>query len=213
MSEFFEPDWLDVRILQSPYTKILGVDEVGRGAWAGPVAVGGFIYEPGQPRVAGVKDSKLIKEPKRIELSNSLNQYRFAVKTAPVEIIDNRGITRVIEQLIEDLITELADEQTLILIDGRFVKNFGPRSQQIIKGDMQCYSIAAASILAKVYRDNLMIEYHNTHPQYGFARHKGYGTAAHSAAIKTFGLTQLHRRSFVKNIMSDIIPHTVTTSS
>jgi ribonuclease HII len=178
------------------YSRIVGIDEVGRGCWAGPVAVGAYIFTAQQPRLRGVMDSKVLVLPKREKVYQRLSQHEYRVSYGSVEEIDSKGISKVIESLIANFVEEFHDGQTLFLIDGQFRRNFGSHSRKIIDGDAHYYSIAAASILAKVERDNLMVELSNQFPNYGLHKHKGYGTKEHQHAIDQFGICDIHRRSW-----------------
>jgi len=178
------------------YSRIVGIDEVGRGCWAGPVAVGAYIFTAQQPRLRGINDSKVVVLPQRHKLYQRLSKHEYRVGYGSVEEIDTKGISRVIENLIARFVEEFDDSQTLFLIDGQFRRSFGANSRKIIDGDALYYSIAAASILAKVERDNLMIELSKQFPNYGLHKHKGYGTKEHQRAIDQFGVCDLHRRSW-----------------
>ena len=181
---------------------ICGTDEAGRGPLAGPVVVAAVIM-PRDSMIEGVNDSKKVSEKKREEL------YEIITKEAisyGVGIIDQKEIDRIniLNATKEGLtmsIKELSPRPDKIIVDAlKGIDTLGIPYDSIIKGDAKCYSIAAASIIAKVTRDRIMRTWDEVYPQYGFCRHKGYGTAEHIAAIKEYGICPLHRLSFVKKI-------------
>ena len=183
---------------------ICGIDEAGRGPLSGPVVVAAAIM-PRYSMIEGVKDSKKISEKKREEL------YEIITKEAisyGVGIIDQKEIDRInilnaTKEGLTMAVKELSVRPDLILVDAlTHIDTNGIPYESIIKGDAKCYSISAASIIAKVTRDRIMRQWDEIYPQYGFAKHKGYGTAEHIAAIKEYGLCPLHRLSFVKNIIN-----------
>jgi ribonuclease HII len=178
------------------YSRIVGIDEVGRGCWAGPVAVGAYIYSTNLKTVEGVHDSKRLAASKREAAYSVLKNHNYLVKLANVSEIDSIGIGKTVEQLIRSIVAELSTPDTFFLVDGRFATDFGKSVEQIIHGDFLHYSIAAASILAKVERDSLMRKLDLEYPDYGFAKHKGYGTKFHSEAISKLGICSFHRKSY-----------------
>lgn len=184
----------ELEILSSgQYRRVIGIDEVGRGCLAGPVAVGAFEFNPSDDVIEQVQDSKLLKPELRDELNLLLwNPERHRVKYGEVEYMNNRGLAAILHDLLHEIVSEYDDGQTYFLIDGRFAPKF-PHSEQIIKGDLLHYSIAAASIIAKVQRDRLMESLDPLYPQYGFAKHKGYATKAHRQAIQNLGICDVHR--------------------
>ena len=194
-------------------TSIAGIDEAGRGPLAGPVVVACVIM-PKDSMIEGVNDSKKIAEKKREKLYEQIIEEAlgFGVGIISQEQIDRinilhatkEGLTTAIKEMVKDLkeIQRDFDKPEIILVDAltKIDTDHIPY-RSIIKGDAKSYSIAAASIIAKVTRDRIMREWAEVYPMYGFEKHKGYGTAAHIAAIKEYGLCPLHRRSFVKNIV------------
>ena len=190
---------------------IAGIDEAGRGPLAGPVVVAAVIM-PKDSMIEGVNDSKKIAEKKREKLYEQIIEEAIAYG---VGIIDQKEIDRVnilnatkegLLISIKEMEKDLAEKQRgfqkpdIILVDALTkIETDSIPYRSIIKGDSKSYSIAAASIIAKVTRDRIMRQWDEVYPQYGFAKHKGYGTATHIAAIKEYGLCQLHRRSFTKN--------------
>mgnify|MGYP001852091678 FL=1 len=194
-------------------TSIAGIDEAGRGPLAGPVVVA-CVVMPRDSMIEGVNDSKKVSEKKREKLYEQITKEAlgFGVGIISQEEIDRinilnatkEGLTSAIKEMEKDLQEKQRgfEKPEIILVDAltRIDTDHIPY-KSIIKGDAKSYSIAAASIVAKVTRDRIMRAWDEVYPMYGFERHKGYGTAAHIAAIKEYGLCPLHRRSFVKNIV------------
>jgi len=195
---------LELELLSRGYKRIIGIDEVGRGAFAGPVYVAGFVYSIATPYIEGVKDSKKLTLKKRTELFSKLSDLEYVIKIGSVELINNFGIGKTIENLISEITFEQNSSETFFLIDGYFKTVFGggggdgdgSNILQIKNGDNLHYSISCASIIAKVLRDRYMNELSFQYPQYGFDKNVGYGTATHINALRTYGITELHRRSF-----------------
>ena len=182
---------------------IAGIDEAGRGPLAGPVVVGIAIM-PENSMIEGVNDSKKVSEKKREKLYDLITQEAIAwnVGIADQNEIDEINILNATKLALTRAIDGLKIKPDLILVDALTnINTLGIPYKSIIKGDAKEYSIAAASILAKVTRDRMMREYDETYPQYGFSGHKGYGTAKHIAAIKEYGPCILHRKSFIKNFI------------
>jgi ribonuclease HII len=182
---------------------LIGIDEVGRGAWAGPVCVGAFVLDfKTHTLLEGVNDSKLVKKEKREELSLALEQNKHVVSTGELDAINILGIGKTITQLIFQIKNELdqllatQDKKALYIIDGQFKADFGESAVKRIKADSTFYSVAAASILAKVYRDNLMRNLHLSYNQYAFDKNKGYPTKEHLNALDLYGVCDIHRKSF-----------------
>lgn len=201
--KFLSPKFEKEFIESNDYDYVVGVDEVGRGCLAGPVAVGGFLFSNEDKVYRGVNDSKLLTLEKRERLHKKLSIHKYKVKYgAPIEI-DQSGIGRILHKLIDQIIFEfmedLNSERIFFMIDGQFSKNFGPNTKKIIKGDSTYYSIAAASILAKVERDRLMIDLHRDFPAYRLDKHKGYATRFHREIISKIGPSELHRKSFLSS--------------
>ena len=180
---------------------VCGIDEAGRGPLAGPVVVAAAIM-PEDSFIEGVNDSKKISEKKREALYELITNEAIAWG---VGIIDQKEIDRIniLNATKEGLTTAVKSLQIKpdrIIVDAlNGIDTLGIPYTSIIKGDAKCYSIAAASIIAKVTRDRIMRQWDEIYPQYGFEKHKGYGTKAHIEAIKEYGLCPLHRRSFTKN--------------
>ena len=183
---------------------ICGIDEAGRGPLAGPVVVATAIM-PRNSMIEGVNDSKKVSEKKREKLYDLITDEAIAYG---VGIIDQKEIDRInilnaTKEGLTMAVKELNPKPDLIIVDALSkIDTDGIPYKSIIKGDAKCYSIACASIIAKVTRDRIMRQWDEVYPQYGFIKHKGYGTAAHISAIKEYGLCPLHRLSFVKNIVN-----------
>lgn len=180
----------------SKYKRIVGIDEVGRGCWAGPVAVGAYVTTAKTSHLDNIKDSKLLSPTQRETMYNELQAHEHVVTYSDVAVIDRGGIGKAVEGLMQTIVQKYRDGSTLILIDGQHSANFGVDTLKVLKGDMTYYSIAAASILAKVHRDTHMIEQHSEYPVYGFDSHKGYATKQHRDSIEQHGICVLHRKSF-----------------
>lgn len=183
--------------------KIGGCDEAGRGPIAGPVVVAACKM-PTEFIIEGINDSKKVSAAKREILFDRIiacSDYKIAEINE--KTIDEINILEATKQGMSKCILSLTDVDA-ILVDA--VKlNLSIKTIPLIKGDAKSYNIAAASILAKVYRDRLMLEYDKMYPEYGFAAHKGYGTKAHICALKKYGPCPIHRRTFIKNFVGDIL--------
>lgn len=187
------------------YELVCGVDEAGRGPLAGPVYAAAVIMSADRP-VEGLNDSKKLSEKKREALYDVIIERAeaYCIASASVEEIEQYNILGATYLAMTRAVQGLSTTPNLALIDGnRIPPHLGVAAQTVIKGDAQSESIAAASILAKVTRDRVLIEMDAQYPQYGFAVHKGYGTAAHTAALKEFGPCPEHRPSFLKKILGD----------
>lgn len=180
------------------YKIICGIDEAGRGPLAGPVCAGACIL-PADCEILYLNDSKKISEKRREELYYEIQEKAIASAVGIIDnnVIDEINILQATYRAMRSAIASLKIEPDLLLNDAVTIPEIAIRQVPIIKGDAKSVSIAAASILAKVTRDHLMIEYDKDYPEYGFAKHKGYGTAQHIAAIREYGLTPIHRRSFM----------------
>ncbi len=181
---------------------IAGVDEVGRGCFAGPVVTAAVIFSPDVVLPVGIADSKLLSPKKRVELDSQIKDLAvcWAIGEVGLEEINKVGIGKATQICFQKSVTSLKLEPDFILIDAFFIEGIERQKQKaIIHGDQISSSIAAASIIAKVYRDQLMETLAVQYPGYGFEAHKGYGTKAHRDAIKQLGLCELHRKSFDLN--------------
>lgn len=178
---------------------IAGVDEVGRGPLAGPVVCCAVIM-PTDDIIDGVDDSKKLSEKKRKLLYEKIKQKAVAYsifEVSPQEI-DEINILNAVKKCMANAVNGLSVKPDITLVDGVDL-HFDFPAEYIVKGDYNSYTIGAASILAKVYRDTLMEEYAKIYPEYGFEKHKGYGTKAHIDVIKEIGPCSIHRRTFIKN--------------
>ena len=180
---------------------VCGIDEVGRGPLAGPVVAGAVIL-PKDCGILYINDSKQLSEKKREELYDVIMEQASAcaVGYASPERIDEINILQATYEAMRDAIGKLELRPDILLNDAVKIPGVAIRQVPIIKGDAKSISIGAASIIAKVTRDRLMVEYDKIYPEYDFAGNKGYGSAAHIAALKKYGPTPIHRRSFLKNI-------------
>ena len=181
------------------YKMICGVDEAGRGPLAGPVCAAAVIL-PKDLQIPGLTDSKKLTDKKRRELFPLIQEQALAygIGFATEQEIDEINILQATFLAMQRALDQLMVKPDLALIDGNREKDFGIPVKTVVKGDSLSANIAAASILAKVTRDNLMQEMAETYPQYGFEIHKGYGTKAHYAALREFGACPIHRMSFLK---------------
>lgn len=183
------------------YSYICGIDEVGRGPLAGPVVAGAVIL-PKDCSLLYLNDSKKLSEKKREELYTEIMERAVAVGigyAAPARI-DEINILQATYEAMREAIGLLKKKPDLLLNDAVTVPGVSVKQVPIIKGDAKSISIAAASIVAKVTRDRLMVKYDEVYPEYGFASHKGYGSAQHMEAIRKYGATPIHRKSFIKNL-------------
>ena len=182
---------------------IAGIDEAGRGPLAGPVVVGVVIL-PKDSMIEGINDSKKVSEKKREKIYDQILEEAIAwgVGIVDQKEIDELNILNATKKAVTMAINSLKQKPDLILVDALTgIDTLGIPYKSIIKGDAKEYSIAAASIIAKVTRDRIMKQWDEVYPEYGFAGHKGYGTAAHIKAIKEFGPCILHRKTFIKNFV------------
>ena len=176
---------------------VAGLDEAGRGPLAGPVVAAAVVFEP-DALVEDVNDSKLLTPDKRSELFQRVTEKAldWAVGMASPEEIDRLNILRASHLAMKRALEKLQSLPVHALVDGLPVSELPVPHTAIVKGDQRCYSVAAASIVAKVVRDEIMRELDELYPGYGFARHKGYPTEEHVLAIHRLGLSPVHRRSF-----------------
>lgn len=185
------------------FKNICGIDEAGRGPLAGPVVIAAVIM-PEDSMIEGVNDSKKVSEKKREIIYDQIIEEAISYGVAIIgqEEIDDINILNATKKGLTMSLQELTKKPDLILVDAlEHIDTLGIPYESIIKGDAKSYSIAAASIIAKVTRDRIMREWANVYPEYGFEVHKGYGTAKHIAAIKENGLCPIHRRSFTKKFV------------
>jgi ribonuclease HII len=177
---------------------VAGVDEVGRGCLAGAVAAAAVILDLSKPLPAGLNDSKKLSEKKRLEIDEEIRRTAVAFSIAQIEAdeIDRINILQATKKAMRAAIENLDPQADFLLIDAVQLKEINLPQKAIIKGDAISASIAAASIIAKTYRDNSMREFDKIYPQYGFAKHAGYGTKAHYEALREHGACPLHRKTF-----------------
>lgn len=184
---------------QQGYQLICGVDEAGRGPLAGPVCAAAVIL-PEETEIPGLTDSKKLSDKKRRELFPLIQEKAIAygIGMASQQEIDEINILQATFLAMKRALAQLSVQPDFALIDGNRETDFGLPVRTVVKGDSLSANIAAASILAKVTRDDLMVEMAKTYPQYGFDVHKGYGTKAHYAALREFGPCDIHRMTFLK---------------
>ena len=196
---------IEENLYEQGCNSICGIDEAGRGPLAGPVVVAAVIM-PRNSMIEGVNDSKKVSEKKREILYEQILQeaISYGVGIIDQKEIDNINILNATKKGLTTAVQALTVRPDRIIVDAlEHIDTCHIPYTSIIKGDAKCYSIAAASIIAKVTRDRIMRQWDEIYPQYGFAKHKGYGTKAHIEAIKEYGLTPIHRLSFVKNIIGE----------
>lgn len=199
---------LEKKILNSRYKQVCGVDEVGMGCLAGPVVVCAVRIEEGfyldkKNNIEGVRDSKLLSEAKRKEVYSRLVKHpdiSYVVSCAHAEKIDELniyGASRMVMRKAVKKVVGTSQLKTMVLVDGnKKILNLKYDQEAIVKGDQKVFSIACASIIAKVYRDKMMERYAIKYPNYGFEQHKGYSTILHQKQLNKLGPCKIHRRSF-----------------
>lgn len=200
---------LEIELMDKGYSLIAGVDEVGRGPLAGPVVAAACIFDR-DVDIVGIDDSKKLSEKKREQFFDEIKDKALAygIGEASCEVIDEINILeatklamkRAIDEADKMLESKGRDRIQIVIFDAVKINDLKKEQMSVIKGDQTYFSVAAASILAKVTRDNLMKEYDKVYPEYGFASNKGYGTKAHYEGIKKAGITEIHRKSFLKNL-------------
>lgn len=199
-------DWFKYENLaiEKGYKSICGVDEAGRGPLAGPVCAAAVILKPNEI-IEGVNDSKKLSEKKREYLYDIIKEkaVSYSIAFASVEEIEEMNILNATMLAMKRAVENLDIPADYALIDGNKFPPVDIAGEYVIKGDSNSMSIASASILAKVTRDRLCKEYDRDYPQYGFAKHKGYGTKLHREMILKYGPCKIHRKSFLKNILKN----------
>ncbi len=192
----------ELKLLRAGHRTIAGVDEVGRGCWAGPVVAAAVVLPQAvlaQPELlAGVDDSKVLAAPQRERLAERILALAegWAIGAIPAHVIDTHGILPATRLAMQVALLQLPQPADALLIDAVQLAGWPCPQLALIKGDARCLSIAAASIIAKVARDRMMTAIGGHTPAYGFAQHKGYGTAVHARALRIYGPSAQHRRSF-----------------
>jgi len=176
---------------------VAGVDEAGRGPLAGPVFAAAVVLDPMRP-IAGLADSKILSESKRDNLYTIIKEsaLSWSIAQADVEEIDGLNILQATLLAMQRAVKGLHIQPDQVLVDGNRLPDLPMSAQAIVKGDSKVQAISAASILAKVERDKLMVDYHQQYPDFSFHVHKGYGTKQHLAEIERFGFLDIHRRTF-----------------
>lgn len=182
---------------------VAGVDEVGRGAVAGPVTAGAVVIETGV-LIPGLDDSKKLSARRREELDQRIRSLAVAVSVAhvPPDVVDSVGIAEATRRAMDDAVGALGLDVGHVLVDGLDAR-LSVECTPVVHGDSCCASIAAASVVAKVARDALMVEHASAYPGYGFDKNKGYGTVEHLEAVRTLGPSPLHRRTFLGSILNE----------
>jgi ribonuclease HII len=190
--------WSRERCLEAAgYRAVAGVDEVGRGCLAGPVVAGAVVLDVRRP-IRGLRDSKLLARPRRAWLARLITRRAraFALGVVDAEEIDRTDILRATLLAMKRALSALRVRPDYVLVDALEIPGIPAPQEGIVGGDRLCASIAAASILAKVYRDEMMRSFHVLYPAYGFHLHAGYGTVRHLQALRLHGATPLHRVTF-----------------
>lgn len=190
---------IEKKLWNSGYHYIAGLDEVGRGSFAGPVVVGAVVFPKDILITEGIADSKLLKPRQREKMAVWItnNAKCYSIAEISVRDINNLGIGKATEKAFRKAVRSLNPKADFVLIDAFYISHLNRKRQKAVKdGDKICASISAASIIAKVYRDKLMKKLDKKYPAYGFAKHKGYGTKYHQEAIRKYGLSRIHRKSF-----------------
>lgn len=184
------------------FSYIAGIDEAGRGPLAGPVVAGAVIL-PRNCSILYLNDSKQVSAKKRDVLYEEIRDkaLSYGIGIVSPERIDEINILQATYEAMRLAIDEMALSPDLLLVDAVTIPNVSTRQIGIVKGDAKSVSIAAASILAKVTRDRMMVEYSGKYPEYGFDRHKGYGSQAHVDAIRKYGPCPIHRKTFIRNFV------------
>ena len=179
------------------FSRIAGVDEVGRGSLAGPVVVAAVILDPNRP-IKGLRDSKKLSAKKREELAEEIKEKALAWSVAAMgpEVIDKINILQATLEAMKAAVEKLPVEPDFVQVDGNKLPKWKWLSEAIVKGDDKVEWISAASIIAKTTRDAYMCKIAKLYPQYGFEHHVGYGTAEHIKALKAYGPTPIHRKTF-----------------
>ncbi len=198
MSEKINMLEIEESLYDKGYSLIAGVDEAGRGPLAGPVCAAAVIL-PRDVVIEGINDSKKLSEKKREALFDVIIEkaVAYAIEFAEPQVIDDINIRQATSLAMHRAVDNLQTAADFVIIDGNDKIAYDIPYEYVIKGDARSQTIAAASILAKVSRDRLMLELDKEYPQYGFAKHKGYGTKAHMESIREYGVSPVHRKSFM----------------
>lgn len=193
---------IEDKLYSEGYNFVCGVDEAGRGPLCGPVVAAAVIL-PKDEYIEGVNDSKKLTEKKREKLYDDIMMKAVAVSIgiSDVDVIEKVNILNATKLAMKQAIEKLSIKPDYVLIDGNQMIDINIKAETVVSGDAKSESIAAASIIAKVTRDRMLIEFDKKYPEYGFAKHKGYGTKSHIEAIQKYGLTDIHRPSFCKKFV------------
>lgn len=193
---------IEDKLYSEGYNFVCGVDEAGRGPLCGPVVAAAVIL-PKDEYIEGVNDSKKLTEKKREKLYDDIMMKAVAVSIgiSDVDVIEKVNILNATKLAMKQAIEKLSIKPDYVLIDGNKMIDINIKAETVVSGDAKSESIAAASIIAKVTRDRMLIEFDKKYPEYGFAKHKGYGTKSHIEAIQKYGLTDIHRPSFCKKFV------------
>ena len=196
---------IEKQLANDGFSAICGIDEAGRGPLCGPVVAAACIL-PIDIKIEGLNDSKKLKPEARLKLYNEIIEKAvdYSIAQASVEEINELNILEATLLAMRRAVSGLKKHPDYLLVDGNIYRGFDLNGRCVIGGDGISPSIAAASILAKVTRDNICEELDKLYPQYGIASHKGYGTAAHIAALKKYGPTVIHRKKFIRFLTNDI---------
>ena len=197
--------WIyEKELIQKGYACVAGVDEAGRGPLAGPVFAAAVILPEGEI-IEGINDSKKLSPKKRDELYDIIREKAIAVSSASVdeETIDEINILNATYLAMQKAVAGLNPKPDFVLVDGNSAPELDIECDTLVKGDAKSISIAAASIVAKVERDRYIIEMAKKYPEYGFEKHKGYGTKEHCEAILKYGPSPIHRKTFLKKLLGD----------
>ena len=183
---------------------ICGTDEAGRGPLAGPVVAAAVVLKKGS-YIEGVTDSKKLSEKKREALFNKIisEAVSYSIQFVDEKVIDEINIRNASFLAMNNAVNDLKIKPDFVLVDGNAIKDMTIAHECIIKGDLKCNSVGAASILAKVARDRFMLKIHEQYPEYGFDKHKGYGTKLHYEMIEKYGVLPIHRVTFLKKILGE----------
>lgn len=204
MAEVYDINEFENNLKAKGYKYIAGVDEAGRGPLAGPVYAAAVIL-PDNCDIEGINDSKKLTEKKREKLYDEIIEKAVAWSVSAVDekVIDEINILNATHLAMNNAVNSLQIKPDYVIIDGNSIKNMTLPHETVVKGDAKCISIAAASILAKVSRDRYITQLAEQYPEYGFEKHKGYGTKAHYAALEEYGITPIHRKTFLKKLLGD----------
>jgi len=196
---------IEKNLKEKGYTYIAGVDEAGRGPLAGPVYAAAVIL-PETSELSGINDSKKLTPKKREELFEKITEVAvsYSIFSVDEKEIDEINILNATHKAMNGAVDSLSQKPDYVIIDGNSIKGMELPHETVVKGDAKSISIAAASILAKVARDRYIDEMGKVYPEYGFEKHKGYGTKAHTDAILKYGICPIHRRTFLKKLLGDI---------